>query len=139
APAHAVVDGCHRLRGGFVEATRRGDAAARVPAPSRRVLVDGEVRATLVEVDRRPQPEELRRHPGRAAFRLSDGTHAPGAVANAGRPVGEDGELRVPDADVALPEAELGEPSDVHQQPGLGPVGEARLLDGAGASVEGEV
>src|SRR5262249_40960217 len=114
-PAHAVVDGCHRLRSRLVEATRRGDAAARVPAPSRRVLVDGEMRAALIEVDRRPQPEELRRDPGRAAFRLAHGAHAPGAIANAGRPVGEDGDLFVRDTDVALPEAELGEASDVHQ------------------------
>src|SRR5262249_34827296 len=52
APAHAMVDRRHRLGSALVQAARGGDAAARVPAPALAVLVDGEVRAALVEMDR---------------------------------------------------------------------------------------
>src|SRR5262249_45217966 len=129
----------HRLGSALVEAARGGDAAARVPAPALAVLVDGEVRAAFVEMDRRPQPEELGWHARDTALGFPDGTHAPRTIARAGRAIGEDGDLLVAEADVPLPEPELGEAGEIHQHPALGPVREARLLDRAGAGVEGEI
>ena len=61
---------------------RRRDAA-RVPGPAVLVLEDAKMRAGVVEVDRRPEPEELRRQPGGAALGLADRPHAPRAVADA--------------------------------------------------------
>src|SRR4029453_5482983 len=83
---------------------RRSDAAARVPAPTLGVLVEGHVRAPMVEVHRRPHPEELRGQPGYPPLRLPDRPHAPGAIARAGCPIREDRQLLVAEADVALPE-----------------------------------
>src|SRR5262249_21719564 len=133
APAHAMVDRRRRLGSALIQAARGGDAAAGVPAPALAVLVDGEVRAAVVAMDRRPQPEELGRHARGAALGFSDGTHAPRAIARPGRAIGEDRDFLVAEADVPFPEAELGEACEIHQYPALGPVREARLLDRAGA------
>src|SRR5262249_17755363 len=77
--------------------------------------------------------------PRGAALGCPDGTHAPRAIPRAGRAIGEDGDLLVAEADVPLPEPELGEAGEIHQHPALGPVREARLLDRTGAGVEGEI
>ena len=74
-PFESVVDVLHLF--GSVVADRR-DEAAPVPALAVRVLVDVEVGRELLEVERRPQPEELRVGDGRAGRpTLSDRTDAP--------------------------------------------------------------
>ena len=66
-----------------------GDDAGLVPAPAVEQLVDVEVGRERLEVDRRPQPEELRvgdRRTGGTAF--ADRAHAPRAVARSPRLAG---------------------------------------------------
>src|SRR5262249_33434913 len=138
-PRHVMVDRGHRLRGALVEPARGRDAAARVPAPSRRVLVERRLRAALGAVHGGPAPGERGRQARCAGLRLADGTDAPRAIARARRAIRKDRDLLAVETDVAFPETELGEARGIHHEPPLGPPREARLLDRAGAGIEGEI
>src|SRR5207247_4987141 len=97
------------------------------------------VRAQVVEVERGPEPEELRREPGRAALGLAHRAHAPRAVAHPEGAQGGERQARAAGGDRSLPEAELRQARRVHEEPVLDPRGEARLLERRAARAEEQV
>ncbi len=118
----------------------RRDESALVPAPAVEVLVDVEVGRERVEVDRCPQPEELRVGDGRSRrTALADRTDPPRAIAATERLArSQIGEFAV-DLDPALPSPELGETGVVEHHAEADLLVEMGLLDRCRASHEREV
>ena len=122
-----------------VKAPTRHEVAVGVPAPALAVLVDVEVHADVVELDGRPEPEELRQHAGRAALGLADDADAPRAIARAEHGWRTPPEACAVDRERAVPGAELREAGRVHDEAPGDPMGEARLLDRRRAGRERQV
>ena len=108
-------------------------------APAGLVLEDTEVRADVVEVEGRPEPEQLRRGRGRSGLPLAHRAHAPGAVAHGQHVARLDLETPALDLERPRPAAELGEPGRVHHDLGAGAQRRARLLDRRRARSKHEV
>ena len=130
----AVVDRARVLDG----TAERYDHPRLVPARSFPVLVDVEVGAEIVEVDRRPEPEELDRH-RRAARGLADGADAPRAVARAPEALGRDADRLAADDERPLDGHVLREPRRVHEDAAVDTAMKARLLEDRRARGEEQV
>ena len=114
--------------------------AARVPGAAGLVLVDAEVRADVVEVERRPEPEELRRRARarRPRARRPGGRPTSGRARRARR-AGAISSAPALDLERPRPAPELREPRRVHHDLRAGAQRRARLLDRRRARAEHQV
>ena len=107
----------------------RVDHAAPVPRQAVAVVIAVEEAGVLVEIERGPEPPELRECTGRRGlgFGCADRADAPAAVAGAAA----SGDIDIPavDGDRAGPVAVLSQSGIVHHQPGPFATDEAGLLD----------
>src|SRR5262245_23322128 len=109
--------GCAGIRDGLGIRRDRNAHAVGVPALPGRALEVAHQEGLALEVDRGPEPGDLRRLARAAGRRRTDGSHAPGAIARGEGPRGVDPRLDAARADPALPGAELREAGHVDQVP----------------------
>src|SRR4051794_2916548 len=129
-PFEAVVDRSHHLRGTAVDASNGADL---VPSAAIAVVVGVEVSGQRREVDRCPQPEELRLGDWRTRGReLTDRADAPRAIARPPHSLGGDVVAVAVDFYPAAPCAELREPRVVEERANARPPRVVRLLDRGG-------
>src|SRR5512143_1880859 len=108
------------------------------PVAVRIVVVEHE---TIREIERRPQPIELRRARRRCALRIAqpDRTYAPGTIARGEKSGWLDLDAFAGDLDPAFVSAVLGQARIVHDRARALAIGEARFLDRRRAGLEREV
>src|SRR5580698_2295931 len=136
--ADGGVAGGHMRRRRVAELADHG---CRVPRPAVRIGVLVIEHEAVFEIQRRPQPVELR-HAWRRhglAVALPYGAHAPGTVAGSEHAFALDRDAFSVQRDVAVIGAVLGKPGVVHHRARADAIGEARLLYRRRARVEGEI
>ena len=120
------------------------DSRPRVPNRPRPVFVDVKKDRSVGEIERGPDPVELRRAGRHAGLRVgsADGAHAPAAIAGTAPAVGPHRDLFAIHLQATGPAAVLRHPRTVDEHARTFPVGEARFLDGKRAArklqVQGE-